>query len=184
MTGGPARTELGELTGDYVLDAAHTRIGFVARHTMSTRVRGRFEEFEGGAHLDGDHPSRSGAQLTIRAKSIQTGHRQRDDLLWGAFLDAESHPVIGFTSTGVEQMDGSHFRVTGDLALRGVSRAVILDVALTGVERDPRGGPRVGFKGGVTINRNDWGVNQNAATRLMVSPKVILEFDVVVVRRP
>ena len=51
-------TTLGELTGDYVLDPTRTRIGFVARHTMATRVIGHFEEFEGRAHLDGDDPSK------------------------------------------------------------------------------------------------------------------------------
>jgi polyisoprenoid-binding protein YceI len=42
-------TRLSELTGDYVLDTAHTRIGFIARHTMATKVPGQFGEFEGSA---------------------------------------------------------------------------------------------------------------------------------------
>src|SRR5215510_15879616 len=49
-------TKLSELTGDYVLDTAHSRIGFQARHAMVTKVRGQFDDFEGGAHLDGDDP--------------------------------------------------------------------------------------------------------------------------------
>ena len=65
-------TRLSELTGDYVLDTARTRIGFVARHTMATKVPGQFGEFEGTAHLDGDDPPKSSAQLTITAESIQT----------------------------------------------------------------------------------------------------------------
>jgi len=40
------------LTGDYQLDAAHSRIGFVARHAMITKVRGAFNEVEGSGHLD------------------------------------------------------------------------------------------------------------------------------------
>ena len=31
---------LTDLTGTYTLDPAHTRIGFVARHAMVTKVRG------------------------------------------------------------------------------------------------------------------------------------------------
>ena len=50
---------LSQLTGQYSLDAAHTRIGFVARHAMVTKVRGAFNEFEGTGYLDGDDPSRS-----------------------------------------------------------------------------------------------------------------------------
>jgi len=43
---------IANLTGDYVIDPAHTRIGFVARHAMVTKVRGSFTEFEGQVHLD------------------------------------------------------------------------------------------------------------------------------------
>jgi polyisoprenoid-binding protein YceI len=84
-------TKLSELTGDYVLDTAHTRIGFAAR-AIVTKVRGQFGEFEGSAHLDGDHPPKSSAQLTIQAKSIQTRNQQRDDHLRNNFLDTRRLP--------------------------------------------------------------------------------------------
>ncbi|WP_250574595.1 YceI family protein [Nonomuraea sediminis] len=172
-------TRLSELTGDYVLDTAHTRIGFVARHTMATRVRGQFEEFEGSAYLDGDDPSKSSARLTIRAKSIQTHNPQRDDQLRGTFLYTDDHPAITFASTAVAQTGETTFKVTGDLTMRGVTKPVTVDFALTGA----RNGSRVGFKGSVTINRNDWGVNWNAATKVLVGSMVVLEFDVAAVRR-
>jgi polyisoprenoid-binding protein YceI len=83
-------TTLGDLAGDYVLDTAHTRIGFIARHAMITKVRGHFAEFEGSVHLDGDDPSKSGAQLTIQTRSMQTGNQVRDDQLRGNdFLDIQ-----------------------------------------------------------------------------------------------
>ena len=50
-------TELSQLTGEYVIDASHSRMGFVARHAMVTKVRGQFTEFEGEA------PSRRGQSL-------------------------------------------------------------------------------------------------------------------------
>jgi polyisoprenoid-binding protein YceI len=81
-------TKLSELTGDYVLDTAHTRIGFVAR-AMATKVRGQFDEFEGSAHLDGDDPSKSSTELTIQAKCIQTRNQQRDEHLRSKFLDMD-----------------------------------------------------------------------------------------------
>jgi polyisoprenoid-binding protein YceI len=171
-------TKLSELTGDYVLDTAHTRIGFVARHTMATKVRGQFDEFEGSAHLDGDDPSKSSAELTIQAKSIQTRNQQRDDQLRSNFLDISHLPTITFTSTNVEQVDETAYKVTGDLTIRGVTRPVTVDFELTGAQNDPWGNFRVGFEGSVTINRKDWGVNWNAATGVLVSEKVKLEFDV------
>ena len=41
-----ATTTLTDLAGTWAIDAAHTRIGFVARHAMVTKVRGAFNEFE------------------------------------------------------------------------------------------------------------------------------------------
>jgi polyisoprenoid-binding protein YceI len=83
-------TKLTELTGAYVLDTAHTRIGFVARQAMVTKVRGQFDEFEGGTHLDGGDPSKSSAQLTIKAKSIQTRNDLRDEHLRSHFLTSRT----------------------------------------------------------------------------------------------
>jgi polyisoprenoid-binding protein YceI len=176
-------TTLSELTGDYVLDTAHARIGFVARHTMATRVRGKFDRFEGSARLDGDDPSTSSARLTIQATSIDTGNKQRDDLLRRKFLGVADHPTIAFTSTQVEQVGDASFTVTGDLAVRGVTRPVAVTFELAGVQNDPGGEVRVGFTGSATINRKDWGVNWNAATAIGISEKVILQLDVSAVRQ-
>ena len=175
-------TNLSELTGDYVLDTAHTRIGFVARHTAATRVRGQFDEFDGSVHLDGDDPSKSNAELTIQANSIQTGNQQRDMYLRSKFLDTDNHPTITFASTKVERVDATHFKVTGDLTMRGVTRPVTVEFELTRAENDPSGDFRVGFLGRGTINRKDWGVKWNAALG-MVSKKVALALDVVAIRR-
>src|ERR1700732_3881421 len=69
---------LAQLSGTYTLDPAHTRIGFVARHAMVTKVRGAFNEFEGTATLDGASPANSSAQVTISTASIDTRNAQRD----------------------------------------------------------------------------------------------------------
>ncbi|MEV5752667.1 YceI family protein [Actinoallomurus sp. NPDC052308] len=173
---------LGELSGDYALDTAHTRIGFVARHTIGPKVRGRFEEFEGGGRLDGDDPSKSRVELTIQAGSIQTDNAKRDDLLRGRFLNLNDHPTITFTSTGARQVGETAFELTGDLTIRGVTKPVTVALEQTGTEHDPQGEVRIRFKGSTVINRADWGVNWTAATGL-VGKKVTLEFDVTAVRR-
>lgn len=172
------RTTLSELTGDYVVDPAHTRIGFVARHTIGSSVHGRFDEFEGGAYLDGDEPSKTSARLTIQAKSIQTGNAQRDEQLSGKFLRADDHPAITFTSDGVSRTGPATFEVAGDLTIRGVARPVTLDFELTSAGNDRR----VTLRGGAVISRRDWGVEWNAAIGVMVGGKVKLELDVVLIR--
>ena len=165
------------MTGDYVLDAARTRIGFVARHRMATRVRGRFEAFEGAVRLDGEDPAGSSAWLTIQADSIETGSQQRDAQLSRDFLEVAAYPAITFVSTKVEQVDATTFDVTGDLTIRGVTHPVTVPFELTGAEDD------VTFTATQTINRMQWRVNWNALTTVMVSPDVILDLQLTATRR-
>ena len=168
-------TTLNKLTGDYVLDAARTRIGFVARHRLATRVRGRFDVFEGAVHLAGDDPARSSAQLTIRADSIETGDRRRDAQLRRDFLDTATHPIITFVSTKVEQVRPSAFEVTGDLTIRGITHPVTVPFELVSA---PAGG--IAFAAALTIERARWQVNWNAFTTALVSPTVVLDLQVFV----
>jgi polyisoprenoid-binding protein YceI len=171
-----------ELTGDYTLDPAHTRLGFVARHAMVTKVRGSFHDLEGTIHIDGANPANSSGTVTIRAKSVDTGHPDRDaHLRSNDFFAMDEHPEITFVSTAVEPIDASTYRVTGDLAIRGVTHPVTIDFAFTGQATDPFGNQRVGLEGSVTVNRKDWGVSWNAALEaggLLVSEKATLELDV------
>jgi polyisoprenoid-binding protein YceI len=173
---------LADLTGTYTLDPSHTRIGFVARHAMVTKVRGAFNDFEGTASLDGRNPAGSSARLTIAAASIDTRNSQRDEhLRSNDFLGMQEHPQITFVSTAVEQVDDTTFELTGDLTVKGVTKAVTVPFTFEGAARDPYGNLRVGFEGSVTISRKDYGITWNAALEtggVLVSDKVVLEFEV------
>ena len=173
---------LAELTGIYTLDPAHTRIGFVARHAMVTKVRGAFNEFEGTATIDGTNPAVSGVQVTINAASIDTRNAQRDEHLRGNdFLAMAEYPQITFTSTGVKQSGDDTFEVTGDLTIKGVTNEITVPFEFEGAATDPFGNERVGFEGSVTINRKDYGITWNAALEtggVLVSDKVTLEFEI------
>lgn len=170
-----------DISGDYVLDPTHTRIGFSARHAMVTKVRGQFDQFEGTAHVDTANPGNSKVSLTIKAASVTTGQEQRDGHLKTAdFFDVEKHEDITFVSTNVSR-DGDDWAITGDLTINDVTRPVTVDFEQTGSAKDPYGNLRVGFEGGTTINRGDWGLSFNAALEtggVLVSEKIKLEFDV------
>ena len=174
------------LTGTYTLDPAHSRIGFVARHAMVTKVRGSFNEFTGSGYFDQENPDNSHLSVTIEAASVDTRNADRDaHLRTNDFFDMENHPQITFTSTSAEQTDDSSYRVTGDLTIKGVTKPVTLDVEVEGPAIDPYGNVRIGLEGSTVVNRKDWGVNWNApleAGGVLVGEKVTLEFEVSAVR--
>ena len=174
-----------EVAGDYEIDPGHTRLGFVARHAMVTKVRGQFGAFEGTARIDEANPSASKVDLTIQVASVDTGSADRDGhLKSGDFFDVETYPTITFTSTEVKR-DGSDWAVTGDLTIKDVTKPVTIEFEHTGSARDPFGNLRVGFEGETTINRKDWGLTWNAALEtggVLVSEKIKLEFDISAIR--
>jgi polyisoprenoid-binding protein YceI len=174
------------VTGTYAIDPAHSRIGFVARHAMVTKVRGSFNEFEGSGYFDAEDPASSKLALTIKAESIDTRNADRDGhLRSNDFFDMATYPEITFVSTDIEQTDDDEYRVTGDLTIKGVTKPVTVDFEYTGTALDPFGNTRIGFEGKTTVNRKDWGVNWNAALEaggVLVSEKVTLEFEVSAIR--
>ncbi len=174
-------TAVEDISGDYTLDPTHTRIGFSTRHAMVTTVRGQFGDFAGTAHVDAANPGNSKVDLTIQTASIDTGVADRDAHLRSAdFFDAEQNKEIRFTSTKVDR-DGEDWVITGDLTIKDVTKPVTVVFEPTGSARDPFGNLRIGFEGGATINRKDWGLTWNAALEtggVLVSEKIKLEFDV------
>lgn len=177
-----------ELSGDYQIDTAHSRMGFVARHAMVAKVRGNFGEFEGHAHLDAEQPERSSAEITIQVASINTGNVDRDaHLRTNDFFDAPTHPTMTFKSTKVEALGDDRYRMTGDLTLKGRTNPVAVEWEFAGVAKDPMGNLRAGFEGGTTINRKDWGVEWNAPLEtggVLVSDEITLELEVSAIKTP
>jgi polyisoprenoid-binding protein YceI len=171
-----------ELSGQYVIDPAHTRIGFVARHAMVTKVRGAFNEFEGSGVIDGTDFTKSTGQLTIQAASIDTRNAQRDaHLRSNDFLAMEKYSEITFIATDVRQTGATTLELTGDLTIRGVTNSVTIPFEFEGAATDPFGNLRVGFEGSTVINRKDYGITWNAALEsggVLVSDKITLEFEV------
>ena len=169
-------------TGTYAIDPSHSRIGFVARHAMVTKVRGSFNEFEGSGYFDADNPANSHLELTVQAASIDTRSADRDGhLRSNDFFDMEKYPTISFKSTSVEKVDEENYRVTGDLTVKDVTKPVTVDFEYGGIAVDPFGNTRLGLDGSVKVNRKDFGLNWNAALEaggVLVSEKVTLEFEV------
>lgn len=179
---------LAALTGAWMIDSAHSRIGFSVRHAMVTTVRGAFTQYESHLSFDGHDPARSWARIELSTASVDSGEPQRDAHLMGRdFLDAAKYPRMTFASTAVELAAPDRYHMTGDLTIRDFTRPVLLELTYIGHVTDPFGYERVGFDGTTTIDRSDWGLNYNARLAqggAMVSEKVRLQFDIAAIRTP
>ena len=180
-------TDHATLTGEYTLDPAHTRIGFVARHAMVTKVRGAFNDFTGAVHIDGQNPGLSSVEVTIEAASIDTRNADRDaHLRSNDFLQMDEYPRITFRSTEITPTGEDGFDVSGDLTIKDVTRRVTVPFVFEGQATDPFGNVRIGFEGSTAINRKDFGITWNAALEtggVLVSDKIVLEFEISAIRQ-
>jgi polyisoprenoid-binding protein YceI len=172
--------------GVWSVDAAHTNVGFVARHLMVTKVRGRFTDVDGEVRV-GETPGDSSVEVRIGTASIESGQPDRDAHLRSPdFLDVEKYPYITFKSGKVEVTGDSTLKLHGDLTVLDVTKAVVLDVEYEGQTQDPQGGIRAGFSASTEIDREDWGLTWNVALEaggFLVGKKVKIELDVQLVQQ-
>ncbi len=165
----------------FEIDPAHSTVGFTVRHLVITKVHGRFGEFSGTLEHDAENPAASKVAVTIRVPSIDTRDEKRDAHLRSAdFFDADNHPEMKFESTKVEA-SGSDYRIFGDLTIRGVTKAVVLESEYLGRGKDPWGGERVGFSAKTKVDRKDFGLVWNVALEtggVLVGESVEIELDV------
>ncbi len=166
----------------YDLDASHSSAQFAVRHMMVTNVRGEFTRLSGTLTLDEKNLKSSKVEAVIDAKTINTREDKRDEHLRSAdFFDVEKHPQITFTSTEFKKAGKDKYKVKGNLTLRGVTRAVVLDVELPSVEaKDPWGNIKRGATATTTVNRKDFGLTWNQALEtggVMVGEEVKITLD-------
>ncbi|ATZ06625.1 MULTISPECIES: YceI family protein [Corynebacterium] len=174
------------IAGTYVLDPAHTTIGFVARHAMVTKTRGKFEDFEGTITV-AENIADSKADVTIKSASINTGNDDRDGHVKGDdFFAVEKYPELTFTAISFNVDEAGNGTVTGDLTIKGVTKPVTLDVETEGLAEDPFGNTRFGFEATTKINRLDYGIDFNAPLKtggVLVSEEIKIELEVSAIKQ-
>lgn len=166
----------GLTAGTWTVDPTHAEVGFVARHLMVAKVRGRFTEVSGTVEV-GETLADTSVRALASAASISTNQADRDGhLRSGDFLDVEAYPELTFVSTSVTADS-----MTGDLTIKGVSRPVEIKVELDGIVTDPWGNTRAGFEGKAEISRKDFGLTWNVPLDgggVLVSDKITIALDV------
>jgi polyisoprenoid-binding protein YceI len=168
-------------TGTWVVDQAHSKVGFAVKHMGIATVRGEFKDFAGTLEI-ADDLSSANAYGTVKAASIDTNEPQRDAHLRSAdFFDVETFPELAFESTSIEAVDEDTFRITGDLTLHGVTNEIVLTAEINGTDVDPYGNEKVGLEITGQLSRGEFGMKFNQALgsgNMLVADKVKLTLDI------
>ena len=166
----------------WTIDPAHTSVTFGVRHMMVSTVRGEFQKVAGTVTWDPNSPESAQIEATIDVASINTREAQRDAHLKSAdFFDVEKHPNITFRSTALRRKADGVLEVTGDLTIRGTTRAVTLEVeGPTSEFKNPWGQTVIGASAKTKIKRSDFGMTWNTALEaggFLVGDEISIQLD-------
>ena len=145
----------------YKIDPRHTQVFFTYAHNEYSNLSGRLNEVSGTLEFDPAKPANSSISLELPLSSLSTGVQGLDDHMKSAdFFDAEKFPTASFKSTKVSVKDATHFDLTGDLTIKGVTKPATFSVTVNHTGENPRRKtPMAGFEATATIKRADWGVD-------------------------
>jgi len=142
----------------FVVDKAHTDIGFSVKHLVISSTKGNFGDFDGKIMYDAEDVTKSSVEMTIKTASIDTDNEDRDKhLRSGDFFDVEKYPEITFKSKRIENRDDGMVAI-GDFTMHGVTKEIQLPFTITGVVKDPWGNTKMGVEAETKIDRTDYGL--------------------------
>jgi polyisoprenoid-binding protein YceI len=148
---------------NWTMDKAHAKLGFTVTHLMVNDVDGMFKNFDAG--ITSSKPDFSDAVLTMTAQSnsIFTDNEKRDAHLKSPdFFDAEKNPTVSFQSKSLKKEGANKYKVTGDLTMHGVTRAVTLDLSFRGPATHPMTKkPFAGFTITGKVKRSDFKIGDS-----------------------
>ena len=146
---------------EYAYDLVHSSVTFKARHLDISWIHGRFNEVDGKFSLDRENPSKSTFELTIKADSVDTANKARDEhLRQPDYFDTKQFPTIEFKSTSAKAVEGG-YEVTGDFTMHGKTKKITF-VLKGGKEHQFKDVKRVGFSTELSLKRSDFGFDKNA----------------------
>lgn len=163
------------------VDTTHTRVGFIVRHMMVSKVRGDFSDIEGT--IEGDATELENTKISFRVgiDSVSTNNEDRDNHLRSAdFFEVEKYPNMTFESTNIKKVSENKYALTGNLTIKGVTKETTFDVEYLGQSTNPWGVDVVGFEASTRISRKEFGLTWNQALEaggVLVSDEVDIVID-------
>lgn len=171
----------------WVIDHAHSEIGFKVRHLMITNIKGVFKKYDASIYTTGEDFLTTEIDFWMDPNSIDTRDENRDKHLRSAdFFEVENHKEITFTGNTIEKEDEKgNYELWGNLTIKGITKKISLDVEMEGMATDPSGARKAGFLITGKVNRKDWGINWNTqleAGGVLVSDTININCEVQIIR--
>ena len=145
---------------DYKIDPTHTATVFSWNHFGFSTPSANFSDIQGVIKVDNSKPSNSSVEVTIPVSSVNTNVTALDkEFQQEAWFNASKYPTITFKSTKVETKDKKHFKITGNLTVKGITKPVVLDAVLNKQGEHPMAKvPAIGFNATTSFNRSEFGL--------------------------
>lgn len=159
----------------WLVDKAHSKLGFEITHLMVSDVEGSFKNFDAKITASKEDFTDAVIELTADVASVNTDNEKRDQHLTSEdFFDAAKYPKLTFKSTSIKKVSGNKYQVAGNLTFHGVTKPVTLDAVLRGVITNPQSKKTIaGFKVSGTIKRSDFNFGTKYPNA-MLSDEVVL----------
>ncbi|HWA14154.1 MAG TPA: YceI family protein [Burkholderiales bacterium] len=112
------------------VDYARSRIEFTSRQ-MNVPVDGRFTRFTAQVAYDPKSPAQAKAEIEVELASVDTGSAEADlEVARKGWFNTAAFPRARFTSTSVRPLSADRLEVRGALAIKGLTREVIVPVTV------------------------------------------------------
>ena len=145
---------------DYKIDPTHTATVFSWNHFGFSTPSANFSDIQGVIKVDNAKPANSSVEVTIPVSSVNTNVTALDkEFQEEGWFNAAKYPNITFKSTKVETKDKKHFKITGNLTVKGITKPVVLDAVLNKQGEHPMAKvPALGFNATTSFNRSEFGI--------------------------
>ncbi|WP_288491686.1 YceI family protein [uncultured Acinetobacter sp.] len=145
---------------DYKIDPTHTATVFSWNHFGFSTPSANFSDIQGVIKVDNAKPANSSVDVTIPVSSVNTNVPALDkEFQQEGWFNAAKYPNITFKSTKVETKDKKHFKITGNLTVKGITKPVVLDAVLNKQGEHPMAKvPAIGFNATTSFNRSEFGI--------------------------
>lgn len=159
-------------------DPPHSQLGFTVTHLGINDVSGTFNDFDVKVNASKADFSDASFELTAKTASIDTRVEARNNHLKSAdFFDVEKYPTLTFKSTDLKNVATNQYKLSGDLTIHGVTKAVTMDLLYKGTVENPMSKKQTaGFQLTGVIKRSEFGIGEKFPAP-MISDELRIKAD-------